>query len=52
LFEGGAVSLHTASGEDSVIDLYWSQAAVVWASGKTALLSDPDGNLHARFTVP
>lgn len=52
LFEGGAVSLHTPSGEDSVIDLYWGQAAVVWASGKTALLSDPDGNLHARFTVP
>ena len=52
LFEGGAVTLHTSAGEDTVTDLYWGQPAAVWASGKNALLSDPGGNLHARFTVP
>ena len=51
LFEGGAVTLHTGAGEDTVTDLYWGQPAAVWASGKNALLSDPNGNLHARFTV-
>jgi LysM repeat protein len=52
LFEGGAVNLHTTGGEDTVIDLYWGQAKAVWASGKKALLSDPNGNLHTQFTVP
>jgi LysM repeat protein len=52
LFEGGAVTLHTAGGEDTVTDLYWGQPAAVWASGKSALLGDPSGGLHARFTVP
>ena len=52
LFESGAVTLHTTAGEDTVTDLYWGQPAAVWASGKNALLSDPNGNLHARFTVP
>ncbi len=52
LFEGGAVNVHTAAGEDTVTDLYWGQSEAVWASGKTALLSDPSGNLQARFTSP
>ena len=52
LFEDGAVTLHTGAGEDTVTDLYWGQPAAVWASTKNALLSDPSGNLHARFTVP
>lgn len=52
LFEGGAVMLHTSAGEDTVTDLYWGQPAAVWASGKNALLSDPNGNLHTRLTVP
>jgi hypothetical protein len=52
LFEGGAVTLHTSAGEDTVTDLYWGQPAAVWASGKNALLSNPGGNLHARLTVP
>jgi LysM repeat protein len=52
LFEGGAVTLHTAAGEDTVTDLYWGLAAPVWAAGKAALLSDANGALHARFTAP
>ena len=52
LFEGGAVNVHTAAGEDTVTDLYWGQAEAVWTSGKTALLSDPNGNLQARFVAP
>jgi LysM repeat protein len=52
LFEGGAVTIHTAAGADSVTDLYWGQADAVWESGKDVLLSDADGNLHARFAIP
>jgi len=52
LFEGGAVTLHTAAGTDTVTDLYWGLTEPVWASGRQALLSDAGGNLHTRFTVP
>jgi hypothetical protein len=52
LFEGGAVSLHTAAGADTVTDLYWGLAETVWATGRQALLSDAGGNLLTRFTVP
>lgn len=52
LFEGGAVTIHTAAGADSVTDLYWGQAEAVWASGQDVLLSDAAGNLHARFSIP
>jgi LysM repeat protein len=52
LFEGGAISVHTAAGTDTVTDLYWGQSTAVWTSGKTVLLSDAGGTLHARMTVP
>jgi LysM repeat protein len=52
LFEGGAITVHTAAGTDSVTDLYWGQAEPVWTAGAEVLLSDTGGNLHARYTVP
>jgi LysM repeat protein len=52
LFEGGAVTVHTAPGTDTVTDLYWGQAEPVWAAGKEVLLSDGGGNLHTRFAIP
>jgi LysM repeat protein len=52
LLKSGAVNLHTAAGSDTVTDLFWSQAGPVWASGKSALLSDEGGNLRARYQVP
>jgi hypothetical protein len=52
LFQDGAISVHTATGTDSVTDLYWGQSEAIWTAGKSALLSDSGGNLHARYTVP
>jgi LysM repeat protein len=52
LFEGGIVNVHTRAGQDSVIDLYWNLAAPVWRAGGLLLLTDPNGNLSARYTVP
>ncbi len=52
LVKSVTVSLHTASGTDTVTDLFWGQTGAVWAAGKNALLSDASGNLRARYTVP
>lgn len=49
---GGAVRIHTRSGTNNVIDLYWSESSAVWDSGEEAQLLDPGGNLHARYKVP
>jgi murein DD-endopeptidase MepM/ murein hydrolase activator NlpD len=52
LFQDGAVYLHTGPGANTVTDLYWGLTEAIWATGGTALLSDPSGNLHARYTIP
>ena len=52
LFQEGAVTLHTGSGVDTVTDLYWRLGEPLWASGRQILLSEANGNLHTRFTVP
>jgi LysM repeat protein len=52
LFEGGIINVHSAAGQDTVIDLYWGQTEPVWASGRLMILADAAGALVARFTVP
>ena len=52
LFQGGAVSVHTALGRDTVTDLYWGQAGAMWQSGETATLKDSQGRAHTTFTTP
>lgn len=52
LFEGGIVNLHTRAGQDTVIDLYWNLAEPAWRAGQLVLLSDSNGGLSARYTVP
>jgi hypothetical protein len=49
---GGAVQVHTASGTNTVIDLYWGASDSVWESGEEAQLSDPSGNVRAVYKVP
>ena len=49
---GGAVQVHTVSGTNSVIDLYWGLGDSVWQSGEEAQLLDPSGNVRAVYTVP
>ena len=49
---GGAVQLHTASGKDTLIDLYWSLTAPVWRSGETATLLDSAGSVRSAYKVP
>jgi LysM repeat protein len=52
LFQGGAVTVHTALGRDTVTDLYWSKAGAVWQSGETATLKDTQGRVQASFNAP
>jgi hypothetical protein len=52
LHTNGAVQVHTASGTNTVIDLYWGESDPVWQSGEEAQLYDPSGNLRAKYRVP
>ncbi|HLO18708.1 MAG TPA: lamin tail domain-containing protein [Anaerolineales bacterium] len=52
LHKDGAVQIHTASGTNTVIDLYWGESDPVWESGEEAQLYDPSGNLRASYKVP
>lgn len=52
LYKDGAVQVHTSSGTNTVIDLYWNAGDSVWESGEEAQLIDPSGNLRAKYKVP
>jgi hypothetical protein len=52
LYPNGAVQIHTASGTDTVIDLYWGIGEAAWSSGENARLFDAQGNLRAVYRVP
>jgi hypothetical protein len=49
---GGAVQIHSISGTNTVIDLYWGESEPVWQSGEEAQLLDPSGNMRAVYKVP
>jgi len=52
LYPNGAVQIHTVTGTDTVIDLYWGIGEAVWSSGENAQLFDSQGNLRAAYKVP
>ncbi len=49
---GGTVQVHTGSGEDTPIDLYWNRISPVWASGELATLYDDRGVTRAFYRIP
>lgn len=52
LYTDGAVQVHTASGSDTVVDLYMGLRDPIWESGEVARLFDPQDNLRAIYRVP
>ena len=52
LYTDGAVQVHTASGSDTVVDLYMGLRDPIWESGEVAKLFDPQDNLRASYRVP
>jgi hypothetical protein len=52
LYQGGAISLNTRTGQDTVVDLYWGLTSPLWASGKTVYLYNADHELQSTYTIP
>lgn len=52
LFKDGAVTVYTKAGTNNVVELFWGLSDVVWESGETVSLVDPQGNVQATYTVP
>lgn len=52
LREGGQVTIHTRSGQDSVSDLYWGQPTVVWQRGDMVKLVNSGGEVVDSFLIP
>ncbi len=52
LFKNGAVQVHTKSGTNTAIDLYWGQNNAIWQSGENVELTDANGNVQDSYPVP
>lgn len=52
LFPGGSVRLHSESGQDDSLNLYWGQSSPIWEPGAVARLFNSDGREVASYTVP
>jgi hypothetical protein len=52
MFTGGAVTVYSREGTNTVVELYWGMDEPVWREGEKALLIDPNGDVQAVYTVP
>ena len=52
LESGGALTIHSKAGQDTVIELYWQSDSPIWQSGESVQLLDQDGNLTATYSIP
>jgi hypothetical protein len=52
MFTGGAVTVYSRVGTNTVVELYWGMDEPVWREGEKALLIDPNGDVQAVYTVP
>ena len=51
LWGGGAVNIHTASGPNTLGNLYWGQPQAMWTAGETVTLKDSGGKVIATLAV-
>jgi LysM repeat protein len=52
VFPGAPIWLHTVSGDDTTVALYWNQTEPIWQSGNIARLINAQGTLIHSYTVP
>jgi hypothetical protein len=52
LNQDGAVEIHSKTGQNTVIELFWQADAALWASGDTVTLQDADGEIQATYSIP
>ena len=51
-YSTGAVHVHTQTGDDTTIDLYWGLDEAVWEPGKVIILRDASGVVQSTFQIP
>jgi hypothetical protein len=51
-FSKGEINIHTSSGVDSALDLYWGRSQAEWQTGETVRLLDPVENERASYVIP
>ena len=51
-YSTGAVNLHTRSGVDTSIDLFWGLDEAIWEPGKVVTLKNADGDVISTFPIP
>jgi len=51
-YSTGAVHVHTQTGENTTIDLYWGLDEAVWTPGKMITLHDASGLVLSTFQIP
>nr|BAL44375.1 peptidoglycan-binding protein [uncultured bacterium]BAL56573.1 peptidoglycan-binding protein [uncultured Chloroflexota bacterium] len=52
LAAGGAVQIHTTTGQDTPVDLYWGLSQPIWQSGESLTLLDPLGTPRLIYSIP
>jgi hypothetical protein len=52
MYSGGAVTVYTSTGINTVVELHWGQPEAVWTSGEVATLVDTQGTVQATYTIP
>lgn len=52
IFPGSNLWLHTGSGDNTTVALYWGQTEPVWQSGSVVRLVNAEGGVVNSYTVP
>lgn len=52
VYPEGVIQVHTTSGTNSPVDLYWNRTTAVWETGDIVSLFDSQGALRAVYTIP
>jgi hypothetical protein len=52
LLKGGNVTVHTGSGRNTVVDLFWGLSRPAWEPGQLAILLDAQENVRALYRIP
>ena len=52
MFSKGAVTVYSAKGTSTVVELYWGMDEAIWEVGEKAYLIDPAGEVRAEYQVP
>ncbi len=52
IFPGGSLWVHSRTGDNTSVALFWNQSEAVWRSGAVARLINPQGDVITSYTLP